>query len=177
MGTITPIGSSKARSAIMPPAPLSQEHGLHEFRCGKEPLDDWLRRHAVKQEAKTARTYVVCLGNTVVGYYTFANGAVRIDELPKRLRRNVPLLVPTTLLARLAVDERFQGMGIGKALLKDAFGRAVHASKIVGSRAVMVHAIDDEAAAFYASYGFQQFPEGTRTFFLPMETVAAAVGV
>ncbi len=174
MGNVTPL-PLRARQGVSAPSPLTSEVNLHDFSCGKSPLDDWLRYTALKAEARSARTYVTCLGENVVGYYCFASGAVRLDELPKKIRRNMPTFAPVTLLGRLAVDTRFQGLGIGKGLLKDALSRALHASTIIGSRAVMVHAIDDEAAAFYAAFGFQPFPEGGKTFFLPIETIAAAV--
>jgi len=174
VGKITPI-PLKGRPGVTAPAPLAPEHILDEFSCGKEALDDWLRFKALRSESRSARTYVTCLGQRVVGYYSFASGAVRLDELPKKLRRNMPTLCPVTLLGRLAVDRRFQGLGLGKGLLRDALSRALHASEIIGSRAVMVHAIDDEAAAFYAAFGFQRFPEESQTFFLPMETIAKAI--
>ena len=95
--------------------------------------------------------------------------------MPKKLRRNMPDLVPVTILGRLAVDSRCQGLGIGTELLKDGFRRALDASRIVGSAAVVVHALDDDAAGFYAAFGFQEFPEKSRTFFMAMDTIAAAI--
>ncbi|MER9619394.1 GNAT family N-acetyltransferase [Mesorhizobium sp. M0207] len=134
-----------------------------------------LRYRATKAEARSARTYVTCIGGkAVVGYYCFAAGGVRIDQLPKKQRRNMPSIVPVTIIGRLAVDGRYQGLGIGRGLLKDALSRALAASQIIGSAAVMVHAIDEQAAAFYAAFGFQRYPEADRTFFMPMQTIHAA---
>jgi len=79
------------------------------------------------------------------------------------------------LLGRLAVDQGYQGLGIGKGLLRDGMARALEISRSIGSRAVMVHAIDLDAANFYLPSGFQRFPEGSQTFFLPMETIRAAL--
>lgn len=118
---------------------------------------------------------MVCLGTIVVAYYCLAAGAVRIDALPKKLQRNMPHLCPVFLIGRLAVDSGYQGLGIGKGLLKDALSRSLQASRTVGARAVMVHAIDTEAAAFYASFGFQVFPEGSHTSFMAMETIEQAL--
>jgi GNAT superfamily N-acetyltransferase len=157
------------------PAALTTEHDLQPFSCGKPPLDDWLRYRAMKAEGRSARTYVTCIGSIVIGYYCFAAGAVRIDEVPKKMRRNMPPFVPMTLIGRLAVGKDYQGLGIGKALLKDALGRALGISEIIGTRGVMVHALDADAAAFYAAFGFQAFPEGSHTFFLPNETIRAAL--
>jgi predicted N-acetyltransferase YhbS len=95
--------------------------------------------------------------------------------MPRGLRHNLPEVVPLTLLGRLAVDQRFQGMNIGKGMLKDGLSRALHASTIVGSRAVIVHAIDEEAVGFYTQFGFMKYPEGSLTLFLPMETIAQVI--
>ena len=108
----------------------------------------------------------------MVGYYTFAAGGVRLDEIPKPMRRNMPPVVPVTILARLAVDVSQQGRGLGRSLLRDGLLRALNASRAIGSAAVLVHALDDEARAFYAGYGFVEFPEDSRTLFIAMQTIA-----
>lgn len=87
----------------------------------------------------------------------------------------MPDPIPVMILARLAIDRQFQGRGLGSALLKDALSRIVAASKIVGARAVLVHAIDEEAVSFYAAYGFKSFPGDARTQFLPIESIVAAL--
>lgn len=162
--------------ALQAPRPITADDQTAEFSCGKPPLDEWLKHRAVRAEGRSARTYVVCTGPVVVAYYCFAAGAVRLDEAPGPMRRNMPTDVPVILIGRLAVDEHHQGRGLGSALLKDAFSRALEASTIIGARAVMVHALDEEAAAFYSAYGFVRFPESSLTFFLPMETIRAAIG-
>src|SRR5690606_496983 len=144
------------------------------FSCGKPPLDDWVKHRALRAEGRSARTYVTCEARAVVAYYCFAAGAVRLEGVPKPMRRNMPTEVPVILIGRLAVDSRFQGRGIGSALLRDAFARALEASTIIGARAVMVHALDEEAAAFYTAYGFERFPESSLTYFLQMETIRQA---
>lgn len=158
------------------PEPIGPNHDVSAFHCGRPALDDWLRNRAWKAEGRSARTYVVCVpANIVVGYYSFAAGGVRLEDLPKSLRRNMPPIVPVTILARLAVDARQHGAGIGKGLLKDGLVRALRASQIIGSAAILVHALDDEAVTFYARYGFVPFPDSSRTLFLPMDAVAKAV--
>ena len=87
----------------------------------------------------------------------------------------MPDPIPVMILARLAIDRQFQGRGLGSALLKDALSRMIAASKIVGARAVLVHAIDEEAVSFYAAFGFKSFPGDARTLFLPIESIAASL--
>lgn len=158
------------------PRPLADDHDFSRFECGKADLDAWLHRHARRSEGRTARTYVVAEGGRVLGYYCLAAGAVARESLPtSRLRANAPEQVPVVILGRLAVDRREQGRGIGAGMLKDACGRAMEASCSIGVRAILVHAIDDEAAAFYRSYGFVDSPVAPGTLVLPIETVIAAL--
>jgi GNAT superfamily N-acetyltransferase len=140
---------------ISPPEKLSGEHDLSGFDSGEPALDDWLRRHAQQNEASGAsRTYVVCAGARVVGYYSLAVGAVSRADAPGRIRRNAPDAVPVMVLGRLAVDKAFQGRGIGTGMLRDAVLRTAQAAKIAGIRAILVHAISDAAKRFYESHGF-----------------------
>jgi GNAT superfamily N-acetyltransferase len=168
------VGIVTAGGELSAPEPITPQVKVDDFSSGKPPLDDWLHRRALKAEGRSARTYVVAARSVVVGYYCFAAGAVRLAEAPKPLRRNMPDPVPVILLGRLAVDQRWQGRGIGKGLLKDALLRALAASLHIGARAVLVHAIDDDARAFYEGFDFVAYPAGTRTLFLPMETIGSA---
>lgn len=174
MGNVTEIAEWLG-GELSPPSPLMPSHELKQFCCGKAPLDDWLRQRALKAEGKTARTYVVCRSNTVVGYYALVTGAEQRDKLPKKLHRNAPAHIPLMVLARLAVDKRVTRAGIGSGMLKDAFRRVLQVSSIAGVRALLVHAKDDEAMGFYSRYGFLEFPLGTQTLYLPIETIAAAL--
>jgi GNAT superfamily N-acetyltransferase len=107
----------------------------------------------------------------VVGYFAVSVAAAERAMLPTaRLRRAQPDRVPLLLLARLAVDAGWQGRGLGSALLADALRRCVSASQIVGARAVVSHAIDEEAAFFYERHGFLRSPSGERVLLMPMET-------
>ena len=168
------------RAPYLPPQPISADHRLDLFDCGKAPLNDWLRRHALKNEGRASRTYVVNSAagedaGAVIAFYTLAAGAVRLDELPSKLARNMPNPAPAMVLGRLAVDSRHGGRGLGRAMLKEALQRVLEAAHKVGARAIVVHAIDDDAVTFYTRYGFQVFPPGGRTLFLPIETVAEAI--
>jgi len=170
MGGVTP------RSALSAPAPVGPQHDLSKFDCGKQPLNDWLRQRAQKNEGRASRTFVLCKGQTVIGFYTLATGSVKHHEAPKALARNMPPIIPVLVLGRMAVDVHHQGQKIGGHLLKDALKRALTVSRDVGARAVLVHAIDQEVVPFYAAYGFKPFPEGELTLFLAMSDIAAAFG-
>jgi GNAT superfamily N-acetyltransferase len=163
--------------SLVPPAPLSADHDLSRFDCGRAPLNDWLRERALDSEGRTARTYVVCEGSVVVGYYCIAAGSVERQALPSRLKRaqGLPGNIPVTIIGRLARDLRYRGTGLGRDLLRDALIRCLSASQVVGSRAVLTHALDEEAARFWTGCGFVESPIGSRTFFLAMERVVEAV--
>lgn len=160
------------------PRPIRPGDGSANFDCGHPALNDWLKQRAGKQEGRSSRTYVVCAAHEsrpVVGYYSLAAGIVTSTEAPGWAKRNMPNPIPIIVLGRLAVDAKHQGKGLGGGLLQEAIRRTVEAAAIVGCRALIVHAIDDAAITFYARYGFQQFPEETRTMFLPIETLAASL--
>jgi GNAT superfamily N-acetyltransferase len=154
-----------------PPEPIAIHHDLTAFDCGKTPPNDWLRHWALKSEARSARTYVVCVGASVAAYYCLATGGVTHDRLSGNLRRNMPDPVPMMVLGRLAVDLRYKRQGLGAGLLRDALQRTAAISMSAGCRALMVHAIDDDAKAFYLRYGFKEYPEGSSILFLPVETI------
>ena len=158
--------------ALSAPGPLSADDDVGSFDCGNALLNDWLRDQAVRSEGRSARTYVVKDGARVVGYYSLATGGVTRESVPRKIRHGLPRLVPVMVLGRLAVDLGYQRLGIGRGLLKDALLRTLQVSREVGVRALLVHAIDDEAKAFYAAHGFIEFPAGARTLLLPVETIA-----
>lgn len=178
MGVVGELGAPEP--SYTPPVPLTADHRLDRFACGKLSLDEWLRTHALDNEDKASRTYVVTAqagpaAGDVVAYYTLAYGSVLRQEVPKKIRQGLPNPVPVMVLGRLAVDKDHGGRGIGQALLREAMQRTAEASQIAGLRALIVHAIDDDAVGFYAKYGFQRFPAGSRTLFLPIETLREAI--
>ena len=141
-------------------------------------LNDWLRNSASESEGRSARTYVVCAKDAVVvGYYCIATGSVERRALPSKLRRarGLPHQVPVAIIGRLARDQTYAGKGLGKDLLQDALRRILAAARIIGVRAVLVHALDDGAIQFWTDHEFIECPIGSRTFYLPLETVAAAI--
>ena len=116
---------------LSPPEPLAEHHELDSFASGEPALDDWLRRRArANQSSGASRTYVVCEGKRVAGYYALASGA--ISQVPGRFRRNMPDPIPVVLLARLAVDRSRQGHGLGRALFRDAARRVAQAADTIG---------------------------------------------
>jgi GNAT superfamily N-acetyltransferase len=162
------------------PVPLTAHHRIDGFECGKPKLTDWLKAHALDNEGRSSRTYVV-VANTgpqagdVIAYYTLATGGVTRSEMPPKIRHDLPNPVPVMVLGRLAVDERHQKKGIGPAMLREAMQRTLEISQSAGVRALIVHAIDDEAVTFYLKYGFVLFPSDSRTMFLPIETITGAL--
>lgn len=145
---------------IKAPELLTDEHVLDVFSCGKPELDDWLMKKALKNHKRNnTRVYVVCDDNNkVIGYYAIAMGSVQRESALSSLKRNSPNPIPMVVLARLAVDEGYKGRGIGVGLLKDCVLRSVHAMNVVGGAGILVHAIDDEAKAFYKRFGFNESP-------------------
>ena len=163
---------------ISAPEKISAEHDLSKFDSGELVLDDWLRRRAEQNEASGAsRTYVVCAGKKVVGYYTLAVGAVAHAEAPGRIRRNMPDPVPVMLLGRLAIDKAFHGQGVGTGLLRDAVLRTVQAAEIAGIRAILVHAISEGAKRFYEKYGFVASPIDPLTVMITVAEAAKILAV
>jgi len=141
------------------PEPLAPYHDLEPFACGVASLDQWLKRRALKnQGAGASRTFVAGQGHRVLAYYALASSAVTVDMASGRFRRNMPDPIPVVVLGRLAVDQSLHGQGIGRALVRDACLRIVHAADAIGIRGVLVHALSDEARAFYERIGFERSP-------------------
>ena len=161
---------------VSAPELLSIQHDLERFSCGQPALDDWLRRRGLKnQKIGLSRTYAACVGQQVVGYYALAVGAIRRDLAIGPLRRSAPTEIPVMLLARLAVDERWHGYGIGRALLRDAAARTLQAAEIAGIRAMLVHALTDEAKRFYQYFGFRESRVEKMTLMVTLQELEAVV--
>lgn len=153
------------------PALLNSEHDITDFCCGISSLDDWLKRRAHQNQISGAsRTYVVTDSNKVIGYYCLASGALALSEVPSPIRRNMPDPVPMAILGRLAIDQKQHGRGLGSALLQDAFVRTAQAGGILGIRGLLVHAISQEAKAFYEHHGFIASPTQPMTLILSLKS-------
>ena len=150
------------------PVLLTQDHQVNSFSCGETVLDEWLKRRALANNISSAsRTFVVVDDDhQAMGYYALAAGAVTHQESTRAIRQNMPEPVPVMVLGRLAVDVRAQGIKLGAALLRDAVQRCVLVSHNAGVRAILVHALNDQARQFYEYYGFIAAPSHPMTVML-----------
>jgi GNAT superfamily N-acetyltransferase len=157
-----------------PPVVLTGSHELSEFDCGNEVLNDWLKKRALKNQSSGAsRTFVICQETRVVGYYALASGSVERLVSPKSIARNMPESISVMVLGRLVIDARLQGQRLGSSLLKDALLRTLSVSRDIGIRAILVHAISEDARRFYENYGFQISPIDRMTLMLSLRHVEA----
>ena len=156
---------------------LRPDHPIEGFDCSKEELNRYLLRYAwTNQQAGAAQTYVGLAGDGIIGYHTLAVGQVSREEAPERLTKGLARHpVPIMLLARLAVDKRWHGQGVGKALLKDAMQRTLQAADIAGIRALAVHAKDDEARKFYERFDFIPSPTDPLHLFVLLKDVRRVI--
>ena len=154
--------------SLHPPEPLAPHHRLEGFSCAEPLLDEWLKRRALANQLSGAsRTFVSAdATDAVLGYYALAAGAVSHPAATRSIRHDMPDPVPVVVLARLAVDTRAQGIGLGAAWLQDAVRRAVAVAENAGVRALLVHALNDHARRFYTRYGFQASPVHPLTLML-----------
>lgn len=158
---------------------LSPKHVTAEFDCGVPALNEWLVRFAlVNQASGTSQTYVTLRSAQVVGYYAISAGSVLREESPERVTKGLSRHpVPVAVIGRLAVDRSMRGKGVGSALLKDALTRIAGAADIIGVRAVLVHAKDEDARAFYKRFDFVSSPVDPLQMFLLMKDLRRALGV
>ena len=156
------------------PERLTEHHDISDFDCGVPSLTEWLKRSGLKNERNDgSRTYVVCDGQAVVAYYTLATGAIHRAEAAGKVRRNMPEPVPLVVLGRLAVDERYQGRGIASGMLRDGVLRVLAASEQVGIKALLVHALSEDAKRFYLRHGFQVSPADEMTLMVTIKDARA----
>ena len=172
MGQVTP-----ARDPLRAPEPLNGDHHIDGFASGAPTLDIWLKRKARANQASGAsRTFVLCRGERVVGFYALAAGSVSHDLAPRKLRQNMPDPIPVIVLGRLAIDASEQGNGLGRALLRDAVLRITAAAHEVGIAAILVHALNDRAKAFYLEAGFAETVAEPMTLFARIKDLKALMG-
>jgi predicted N-acetyltransferase YhbS len=154
--------------SLSAPHPLAAHHVLEAFNCGRTSLNDWLVRHARQaQSGGSARTFVVTDGNRVVGYYSLAVGQIDTADAPERVRKGMGQYpIPVMLLARLAVDNSYQGQGIGTGLLQDAIRRTLWVAEQAAIRAILTQPIDETATRFYQRFGFVRSPTAANYWLL-----------
>jgi GNAT superfamily N-acetyltransferase len=155
-----------------------ERHDASRFASGRPALDAWLRRSAGQGQRRDAsRTFVVVDGEgAVIAYHTLVAGAVEHGAATGQARRGLSrhFKIPVCLLARLAVDARHQGAGLGAAMLADALMRAARAAEQVGMRAVVVDALDEAAAAFYRRFGLEPLAGDGLTLMITVARIRAA---
>jgi ribosomal protein S18 acetylase RimI-like enzyme len=158
------------------PVPINPAHDLTGFDCGVPALNVWLHERALRNESRFSRTYVLTESEKVVGYYCLLAGSVERASAPAKMRRNAPNPIPIAVIGRLAVSRTHAGRGLGRDLLADALRRVAFASRAIGVAALLVHAKDERAKAFYmGSAEFVEYPAESRTLYLPIETLIAAL--
>lgn len=150
---------------------LTATHNRADFDCGVEPLNTYLKQYALQNQKKgIIRNYVTCRGVRVAGYYSLAYGSASQSDAPTALTKGIGKYpIPLMILARLAVDAREQGHGLGKALLKDAILRTLQAAEIAGLKAIFAQAKDETAERFYAKHSFLPSPGDSRHLFFPLD--------
>ncbi len=160
------------------PEPLTASHDTPLFDCGKAPLNEFLQRYALVNQANgSARTFVSLSEGQISGYYSLAAASAEHAAVPLRISKGLARHpIPMLLLARLAVDLNAQGQGLGRSLLQSALGKYLQASEVIGSRALMVHAIDDAAIGFYQSYGFEPSPVDATHLYLLTKDIRKTLG-
>ncbi|MCG7984646.1 MAG: GNAT family N-acetyltransferase [Candidatus Thiodiazotropha lotti] len=159
-------------STLTAPCPLADHHDLDQFSCGVPALDNWLKKRARSNErSRASRTYVLCIDKRVIGYYALASGSLAAKYAPGKIKRNMPDPIPVMVLGRLAIDKEYQGKKLGDALLRDAILRILQAAEIAGIKAILVHAISEEAKQFYLDRSFIISPAEPMTLILPLESI------
>lgn len=161
------------KSALSPPELLNADHDVAQFNCGKSALNDWLRKYALSNQRNGfTRVVVVCAGNRVAGFYGLAPTTVLPNLMPRRIRTGrPPTQIPAILIGQLAVDLQYSGIGLGSALLRHALERAVDGGRLLGGRAILVDAIDEEAEAYWRANGFEPLAEKRSVLFRSMADV------
>lgn len=152
-------------SSFRPPRAIASGDRFVTFDCGEASLNEWLRSRALKNETVGAsRTFVSVDSDAdqVAGYFCLSAGSLAPQEVPGRLRRNMPSPIPIILIGRLAVDTRYAGQGLGASLLQHAVLKGIEASRIVGARAFVVDALNENAESFYRRFGFECMPPSSK---------------
>ncbi len=159
------------------PRPIHEDDDTDGFDSGEPTLDDYLRKRALGNHVQGAsRCFVTCRDRRVVGYYALASASIHHRDVTGKVRRNMPDPVPVILLSRLAVDRKEQGHGLGKHLLRNAILRSVEAAELIGIRALLVHALHDEARAFYGRFDFEPSPTDPLHVLLLIKDARALIG-
>ena len=163
--------------ALSAPELLTARHDVTRFSCGQPALDHWLKTRALANQNKGFTVVMVVHdAGRVVGYYGLAPTAVVAAVMPRRVRTGQPPdPAPCLLLGQLATDRAYAGRGIGTGLLKHALARSIAAARLIGGRALIVHALDEPAAAFWRRRGFLPSKDDPLTLFRSLPDIAASL--
>ncbi len=150
---------------------------MSSFSCGKPALDNWLKTRALPNQQKGFTVVIVVADDKrVVGYYGLAPTGVIPSVMPRSVRTGQPPNpVPCILLGQLATDTAFTSRGIGTVLLQHALTRSVAGAQLIGGRAVVVNAIDDEAARYWRRRGFLPSKDDPLILFRSLSDIAASL--
>lgn len=161
------------------PRPLAASDDVSTFDCGAQSLNNWLHLRAIKNQITGASRTFVSIDSeagSIAGYYCLSASSLRLEDAPSKVTKNMPDPVPVILIGRLAVDVGFTGKGLGASLLQHALVKGLEASRIIGARAFIVDALDDNAEAFYAKFGFALMPPASkRAMYLLVKDAEATV--
>lgn len=159
---------------------LQNNHDKKSFRCGYSMLDNYIQRQAkqdIKRDLSACFVLVNKQSHLVLGYYTLSANSISRGDFPISISKKLPQSyqdLPTILLGRLAVDEKYKGNGYGELILLDALNRCAQISQNLGTLAVVVDPIDSKAEEFYFKYGFISIP-GTGKMFIPIKTIEDSI--
>jgi GNAT superfamily N-acetyltransferase len=170
-------GLTRRSSAVSAPEPISATHDLSQFDCGKPALDHWLRSRALSNHEKGfTAVMVVHVDMRVVGFYGIAPTAVAPGAAPRSIRTGQPPdPIPCLLLGQLATDRAWAGQGVGTGLLKHALLRCIQAAGLIGGRALLVRALDQDAAAFWLRRGFLPSKDDPLVLYRSLSDIAASL--
>lgn len=161
---------------ISKPELLTITHNIANFNCNNDTLNDWLKKRSFKNQKNGAsRTFVIGNEKRVIGYYALATGSIERIKTPKSISRNMPSSIPVIILGRLAVDIQYHRKRLGVALLKDAILRTLLISENAGVKALLVHAISEEAKNFYRYHDFIETPSEPMTLLLSMKHIKDSI--
>ncbi|MGC9271924.1 GNAT family N-acetyltransferase [Acidiphilium sp.] len=166
-----------AQPTLSAPELLNSCHDLSRFSCGKPTLDHWLKTRSLANQQKGFTVVIVVhVANRVVGYYGLAPTAIIPTALPRSIRTGQPPNpMPCILLGQLATDQAWVGQGIGTGLFNHALARSVNGAALIGGRALVVNAVDEDAASFWCRRGFLPSKDDALVLFRSIADIASSL--
>jgi len=160
--------------------PISKKHNREAFDCGEPALNEFLQRYARRSHdlggAKTFLAIADSDNESILGFYSVSPASVEYAQTPEIVRRGLGRYeVPVFRLARLAVDRKLQGLGLGGQLLLAAGRRCLLAAAEVGGVALLIDAKSKKVADWYTGYGAVPLADAPLSLLLPLTTIEAAL--